>query len=139
MEEHIVLPMVQPKWAHSSSICPPIGLGYLAAAIQQGGYSVRCVDALGESPFQQIVLDQEGFLSIGLSTPEIVERVGNCEILGVSLMFSHDWPVAKSILEAIREHLPRVVIVCGGEHVTAVPEFCLDDCKEIDICVIGEG
>lgn len=142
MEKNIVLlrpPMVVPKWAHSSSICPSIGLAYLAASIQQGGYSVRSVDALGESPFQQIVLDHKDFFSIGLSTPEIVERVGDCEVLGVSLMFSHDWPVAKTIIKAIREHLPRVIIICGGEHITAVPEFCLQDCREIDICVIGEG
>lgn len=131
--------MVVPKWAHASSICPPLGLAYVAASIRKAGFEVRCVDALGEAPFQRIVLDNPNFLTYGLSTPEIVERVGKCDILGFSLMFSHDWPVAKSIIQAVRKANPHLTIVCGGEHITAVPEFCLDDCPEIDICVMGEG
>lgn len=132
-------PMVVPKWAHSASICPPLGLAYLAASIRKAGYKVRCVDALGEAPFQRIVLDNSNYLSYGLSTPEIIERVGTCDILGVSLMFSHDWPMAKSIIEAIRTANPQLTVICGGEHVNAVPEFCLHDCPAIDIGVMGEG
>ncbi len=132
-------PMVVPKWAHSSSICPPLGLAYLAASIRKTGYNVRCLDALGEAPFQRVVLENPNFLSFGLSTPEIVERVGQCDILGVSLMFSHDWPVAKAIIQAIHKAHPHLTIICGGEHINAVPEFCLRDCPEIDICVLGEG
>ena len=30
-------------------------------------------------------------------------------------------------------------MVCGGEHINACPEYCLKECPEIDICVIGEG
>ena len=30
-------------------------------------------------------------------------------------------------------------MVCGGEHITASPEFCMKDCPEIDICIFGEG
>jgi anaerobic magnesium-protoporphyrin IX monomethyl ester cyclase len=131
--------MVVPKWAHASSLCPPLGLAYLAASIREAGFSVRCLDALGENPLQQIVLDKGKFLSFGLSTPEIVDRIGECDILGVSLMFSHDWPVAKSIIRAIRQRYPHLTIIAGGEHVTAAPEFCLKDCSEIDICVLGEG
>ena len=31
------------------------------------------------------------------------------------------------------------MLVCGGEHTSSCPEFCLEDCPEIDICVVGEG
>jgi radical SAM superfamily enzyme YgiQ (UPF0313 family) len=132
-------PMVVPKWAHAESKCPPLGLAYVAAAVRNAGYAVRCVDALGEAPFQCIVLENPNFLTYGLSTPEIVERVGKCDILCVSLMFSHDWPIAKAIIQAIARANPHLTVICGGEHVTAVPQFCLDDCPEIDICVLGEG
>ena len=54
-------------------------------------------------------------------------------------MFSHDWAVAKSIIQRVREANPDAIVICGGEHVTAVPEFCLSDCSAIDICVLGEG
>jgi hypothetical protein len=59
--------MVFPKWAHASSLCPPLGLAYLAASIREAGFSVRCLDALGENPMQRIVLDKGNFLSFGLS------------------------------------------------------------------------
>jgi radical SAM superfamily enzyme YgiQ (UPF0313 family) len=142
MTKSVVLlrpPMVVPRWAHVSSKCPPLGLAYVAAAIQESGFDVRAVDALGEDPFKCIVLDNPNFLTYGLSTPEIVDRVGKCDVLGMSLMFSHDWPIAKSIIQAIHRANPNVTIICGGEHVTAVPDFCLDDCAEIDFCVVGEG
>ena len=57
-------------------------------------------------------------------------------MLGVSLMFSHDWPMAKPIIQAIRKANPRAIIIGGGEHVNAVPEFCLKDCPELDVCVL---
>ena len=44
-------PMVVPKWGHMESICPPLGLAYVAASIQQAGYEVSCLDALGEADY----------------------------------------------------------------------------------------
>ena len=132
-------PMLMPRWSVFSAMCPALGLAYIAAAIRDAGFDVRCVDAVGEDPFKQIILENSNFLSLGLSTPEIVEQAGTCDVIGVSLMFSHDWPLAKSIIQALRQANPRATIICGGEHVTAVPEFCLKDCPEIDICVLGEG
>lgn len=133
------LPMVVPKWAHSSSICPPLGLAYLAGALRKDGFKIRSVDALGEAPFQRLVLENPNFLTYGLSTPEIIDRIGRCDVLGVSVMFSHEWPVAKSIIQAIHEVNPNLTIICGGEHISATPDFCMDSCPEIDVCVTGEG
>ena len=48
-------PMVVPKWAHANSICPPLGLAYVAASLLQANHKVRCIDALGEAPFQKII------------------------------------------------------------------------------------
>jgi radical SAM superfamily enzyme YgiQ (UPF0313 family) len=123
----------------NTPICLPLGLAYLAATIRNLGFKVRCVDAVGEDPFNQIPLENTNFMSFGLDTPAIVKRVGKCDIIGVSLMFSHDWSVAKTIIQKVRENSPDTLIVCGGEHITAVPDFCLKDCPAIDICVLGEG
>jgi anaerobic magnesium-protoporphyrin IX monomethyl ester cyclase len=131
--------MTVPLWAHVSPICPPLGLAYVAAAIRKGGYACRCVDALGEAPFQRIVLENKNFLTYGLSTQETIERVGRCDVLGFSLMFSHDWPMVKPIVQGIRKVNPRAIIIGGGEHINAVPEFCLRDLPEMDVCVLGEG
>ena len=134
-------PMVLPKWNNSHSICPPLGLAYVAASLQQAGYEVRCIDALGEAPLQKIFSEDNKFVNFGLSTKEILQHLAskNFNVLFVSLMFSHEWPVTKDIIKVIKKVYPEIILVCGGEHINACPEYCMKECPEIDICVIGEG
>ena len=134
-------PMVVPKWGHMESICPPLGLAYVAASIQQAGYDVSCLDALGEAPLQRNVLEDKNLISFGLSTEQILQHLASKDfnVLFVSLMFSCEWPVTKSIVQTIKKIYPNVLLVCGGEHITACPEFSMKDCPEIDVCVLGEG
>jgi anaerobic magnesium-protoporphyrin IX monomethyl ester cyclase len=135
-------PMVVPKMSHAFSICPPLGLAYVASAIQKANFEVRSIDALGEAPFQKIIFESnKNFLNVGLSTPQILEHLEkeDFDILFVSLMFSHDWPMSKVIIKEIKKKYPNKLLVCGGEHITASPEFCMEDCPEIDICIFGEG
>ena len=134
-------PMVVPKWGHMESICPPLGLAYVAASIQQAGYEVSCLDALGEAPLQRNVLKEKNLISFGLSTEQILQQLASKDfnVLFVSLMFSCEWPMTKSIVQTIKKIYPNVLLVCGGEHITACPEFSMKDCPEIDVCVLGEG
>ena len=134
-------PMVVPKWGHMESICPPLGLAYVAASIEQAGYEVSCLDALGEAPLQRNVLEEKNLISFGLSTEQILQHLASKDfnVLFVSLMFSCEWPMTKSIVQTIKKIYPNVLLVCGGEHITACPEFSMKDCPEIDVCVLGEG
>ena len=134
-------PLVVPKWSHTAPICPPLGLAYVAASLRQTGYEVRCVDALGEAPLQRIATEDNKYLYYGLSIKEILQHLAFKEfnVLFVSLMFSHDWPMTKSFIKTIKTIYPEVTMVCGGEHISACPKFSMEDCPEIDICVLGEG
>ena len=135
-------PMVAPKMSHALSICPPLGLAYLGAALQKADFEVTSIDAVGEEPLQKIISENNNnFINVGLSTKQILQRLAskNFNVLFVSLMFSHDWPMSKSIIQTIKKKYPNVLLVCGGEHISASPEFCMKDCPEIDICVLGEG
>ena len=134
-------PMVVPKWSHTSPICPPLGLAYVAASLRQFGYEVRCIDALGEAPLQKTVSENAKYLYFGLSIKEILQHLALKEfnVLFVSLMFSHDWPMTKYFIKTIKKTYPEVITVCGGEHISACPKFSMEDCPEIDICVLGEG
>ena len=134
-------PLVVPKWSHTAPICPPLGLAYVAASLRQAGYEVRCVDALGEAPLQRIATEDNKYLYYGLSIKEILQHLAFKEfnVLFVSLMFSHDWPMTKSFIKTIKTIYPEVTMVCGGEHISACPKFSMEDCPEIDICVLGEG
>ena len=134
-------PMVVPKWGHVETVCPPLGLAYVAASLQQAGYEVSCVDAIGEAPLQRIISEDKNFVNYGLSIEQILQHLASKDfnLLFVSLMFSHEWVMTKSIIKTIKKKYPNVILVCGGEHISACPEFCMKECPEIDVCVFGEG
>jgi len=134
-------PMIVPKWSNQSSICPPLGLAYVASALRKAKYDVRCVDALGEAPLQKIISEDKKFVNYGLSTEEIIKHLSSKDfnVLFVSVMFSQEWPIVRSIIKNVMRVYPNVFLVCGGEHITACPEFCMKECPEIDVCVVGEG
>ena len=120
---------------------PPLGVAYLAGALRQAGHDVTIVDALGEalSRYDRIPYLPTG-LRHGLSDEETLARIPpDTEVIGVSIMFSLEWPFTRDLTLAIRKAFPHAFIVAGGEHITALPEFSLKDCPAIDACALGEG
>ncbi|MGH7812497.1 MAG: B12-binding domain-containing radical SAM protein [Candidatus Binataceae bacterium] len=121
-------------------VAPPIGIAYLAGSLRAAGHQVSVIDALGEAPFRREPCFNGRWVATGLSIGEIVARIPlDTEMIGVSCMFSQDWPYTRKVIETIRRSFPRALIVAGGEHITALPLFILDTCPEIDVCVLGEG
>ena len=124
--------------ARSLTMIPPLGLVALAAWLRSHDIDVSIVDAFGEAPDTRTHLT--GYDAVGLTTGEILERIP-CEarIVGVSCMFSNDWPYVRDLMSRIRAIRPDLVLVLGGEHATALPEYCLSDCPAIDYLINGEG
>lgn len=119
-------------------LTPPLGLAYVAAAVRQQGYRVQCIDAMAEKPDQ--FLRDEGYLYQGLTEEEVLERIDpESTVIGLSCMFTQDWPYTKGLLRMIRAKFPHALLVAGGEHITALCEFSLRDCSELDVIVRGEG
>jgi radical SAM superfamily enzyme YgiQ (UPF0313 family) len=120
---------------------PPLGLAYIAACLRQEGHQVSIVDGLGEALNRYAPV--EGLatgMRHGLSDEEIVDHIDpRAEVIGVSIMFSLEWPFTRRLLAAIRARFPRAFLVAGGEHVTALPEYSLENCPALDCCVLGEG
>ena len=120
---------------------PPLGIAYIAACLRQTGHTVSVVDGLGEAldrytPIQGLATG----VRHGLTDEEVVARIEpDAEIIGVSIMFSLEWPFTRELVGRIRARFPRAFIVAGGEHITAVPEYSLDHCPALDCCVLGEG
>jgi anaerobic magnesium-protoporphyrin IX monomethyl ester cyclase len=133
-------PLLVPTWSDSGPLTPPIGPAYLAASLRQAGHEARIVDGLGENPFQVTRLFDDKVMAIGLRSEEIVERIDpHSDLIGVSCMFSQDWPEVRRLIQMVRRRFPSIPIVAGGEHITATSEFTLNSTPEIDVCVIGEG
>jgi len=132
-------PLLVPIWSDSGPLTPPIGPAYLAASLRQAGHVARIVDGLGENPSQVTRLFDDRVMAIGLRSEEIVERIEPSDLIGISCMFSQDWPEIRRLIQMVRRRFPSVPIVAGGEHITATPGFTLDSTPEVDVCVIGEG
>jgi radical SAM superfamily enzyme YgiQ (UPF0313 family) len=120
---------------------PPIGLAYVAGALEWAGHHVSVVDAVGEAlhQFTRVAWSPRALVH-GLRTEEIVERIdAQADVIGISCMFSVEWLLTRTLVHAIRRAFPDALIVLGGEHVTACPEYTLTDCPAADACVLGEG
>lgn len=120
---------------------PPLGIAYLAACLRQCGHRVSVVDGLGEALDVYAPIAGLGTgMRHGLSDEEILERIDpDAEIIGVSIMFSLEWPFTRELVNKIRARFPDAFLVAGGEHVTALPEYSLSNCPALDCCVLGEG
>ncbi|HSQ00758.1 MAG TPA: radical SAM protein [Candidatus Dormibacteraeota bacterium] len=119
-------------------VTPPIGLAYLYAVLRQSRIEVRAIDAIGEKVDQ--LIEADGYLIQGLTIDEIAKRIDpQTTIIGVTCMFTQDWPWSRRLIHALRGYFPDALIVAGGEHITALPEFSLRDAPGLDLCVLGEG
>ena len=119
---------------------PPIGLAYLAAMIKKHGHECLVIDAIGEALEQRTLTEDGLFCLCGLTNDQIVDRISkDTDLIGVSCGYTKEWPNYKILLKKIRDKFPGIPIVCGGEHITAEPEFSMTECIAIDYCILGEG
>ncbi len=136
----IAPPVFFSKNSYSTPLTLPIGIAYLAAALQKAGYKAKIVDCRGADT-DNIRLTPDGrFKMQGMDIQKSIEAIDpETDIIGVSIMFSQEWPQVRDYIKQIRTAFPDAVIVVGGEHPTAMPEYSLRDCPAIDYVVRGEG
>lgn len=134
-------PIVSSSGSVNNEATPAIGFAYIAAYLKAKGHQVEIIDGIGEGLNQFWPLsDFPGYTAQGLSFERIVERIpADVDVIGFSAMFSGEWPVTRGLIMKVRESFPHSLLVAGGEHITALPEYSLRDCPALDICVRGEG
>jgi anaerobic magnesium-protoporphyrin IX monomethyl ester cyclase len=116
---------------------PPVGLAYIAAALREAGHRVSLLDAVGEAPTRATA--DRGLLRMGLTVEQMLERLDpHAEALAITNMWSHSWPLLREMIRAFRARRPDLLIVCGGEHFSALPEYSMQQAP-IDYVVMGEG
>ena len=121
----------------SASITLPLDLAYIAGALRQANFQTEVIDAIAEGPKRRTRYCK-GYL-VGLRFAEIVDRIPvETDIIGITVVFTHEWPAIVQLIDTIREKFPTAAIVIGGEHVTSMPEFSLLTSKA-DVAVLGEG
>ncbi|MBI5597914.1 MAG: B12-binding domain-containing radical SAM protein [Elusimicrobia bacterium] len=126
--------------SYSAPVTMPIGLAYMAACLLKAGHRVDCIDALGSAIDRIRTSYHPGVRYRGLSNDEIVSRVRETpDAIGVTAMFSQDWPHIRDLVVRLKARCPGVPIIVGGEHPTALPEHVLQTCPQADFVAMGEG
>ena len=121
----------------TTSITPPLGLAYIAAALKNAYYNVHVLDAVAEGPTVRTRYFR-GYC-VGLRLRDIVSQIDiYAAAIGISVVFTHEWPVVAKLVALIKERFPETPVILGGEHVASLPEFCLE-ASPADYLVLGEG
>lgn len=120
---------------------PPLGLAYIAAAIEQQGFDVQVVDCVAEAPSNYFGFqDLKGVSALGMGFDSLFQLLQpDYHLIGLSVMFSNNWLINRHLINLLKQRYPNALIVIGGEHSSAIPEYCLSDCEGLDMVVTGEG
>ncbi|MCS7114296.1 MAG: B12-binding domain-containing radical SAM protein [Candidatus Bathyarchaeota archaeon] len=123
---HVIL-LINPNLPESpwgpSRMLPPLGLTYVAAALEKHGFEVKIFDNyLFKKPLNHI---------------ELLVKKLNPEIIGISCN-SINYKDCVEIARAAKGAAPESKVVVGGPHPTCMPESVLDF-EEVDFVVMGEG
>lgn len=110
------------KFARAGSYLPPLGLLYLAAAIEKN-HEVRIVDGSTEHVTEKTILQimkewQPQVVGITSHTPTFYRAIHICKIA--------------------KELNPEIKTVIGGPHATACPDDTIRS-EYVDVAVVGEG
>jgi anaerobic magnesium-protoporphyrin IX monomethyl ester cyclase len=115
----------------------PIGLMYIAAVLKKVGYQVEILDA-----FMAATLEKNGeTVTVGMSFEEIKKEIQSRkpQIVGIAGPFTCQIENSIKISDLTKEVDSNILTVIGGPHVTLVPKEFLEEAKNVDIAVIGEG
>lgn len=130
----------------------PIGIGYVAAVLEQKGHFVRIYNAekdVDETNFFTTgdparVKAHENYISaIGNTNhyvwSEIRQRIKDFQpdLVGIQSMTS-TFPSVRIVARIAKDVFPKVSIMVGGIHPTTVPEEVMAD-ENLDFAVCGEG
>lgn len=117
---------------------PPLGIAYLAANLLRNSYEVEVLDILAEGYHNEQFKDP--FIIYGLDLDVVIERVKRAkpDLIGLSLLFSNRVNESYEIIRAIKQELPGVPIVIGGQHPTGVPLEMMKN-PDIDFLLLGEA
>jgi len=134
-------PIVSTERALNNEATPCIAFAYLNGYLRSKGYHCEVIDCIAEGLNRLWpVAEFPGYMCQGLTWDEVIERIPpNSQVIGFSTMFSGEWPIVRMLIRRVRQRFPDALIVAGGEHITAMPEYSMRDCPAIDVCVCGEG
>jgi len=103
---------------------PPLGIAYLAAALEERDIGVTLVDM----DILNLSYEEYGSM-VARENPDVVG------ITGMTQQFCN----GKNVAQITKQELPDCFVMMGGPHVTFYAPETLQECREVDAVVRGEG
>lgn len=124
---------------YPKTVAPPLGVAYLAGALEKKRFEVKIIDATMEGWKDEVIINKE-YIRYGLSIEEIGKRIRDFspDAVGVSCILSSQHKEMHGICRITKSISTDIVTIVGGVHPTVLPEETLSD-KNIDFVVLGEG
>lgn len=133
----LIRPPLQIEPSESKTLVFPLGLAYLGAVLEKE-YQVKLLDSLAEG-FQEEIRSDRG-ITYGLKPQQIREKIEEFspDVIGISCLFSAQHSSFLKVAAVAKEAKPGVIVVMGGAHPSAFPEYVLKDAS-VDFVLIGEA
>jgi anaerobic magnesium-protoporphyrin IX monomethyl ester cyclase len=140
MKVCIIRPSVIHKGvAFSHMPSPPLGPAYIAGVLRKEGHEVQAVDAAVEG-FYDVEKFKFDTCIFGLNIPNTIALIKEgTQVICFSLMYTNSWYLDRDLISEVRRKFPDAVLIGGGEHASAVPEYCFNTAPDLDYIVMGEG
>ena len=108
---HVTLvrpPAISSRFTYTIGVVLPLGPAYVAGALLQAGHRVAVVDALGEAPLERGPTSQPDLIYHGLSHSRRSSSasIPRTDAIGISVMFSQQWPHVEELIRAIHARFP---------------------------------
>ncbi len=116
--------LIAPPYPLEEAPSPPLGLCYVAAACEAAGAEVRIFDYI-----------------VSKYTPEKLRAALDAfrpDVVGATSV-TMNFPQAIGIIQDAKTHLPQVITMMGGPHVSFDVENTLRRYPQLDLIVIGEA
>src|SRR3990172_9786665 len=114
-----------------AQLVPYLGIAYIAASAREAGHAVDIIDMCGEDIDRTDIIHNR-YVAYGMPFFRLNERIKPSRVIGITSTFSQDWVFHRELIQYIRKLSPENIIVAGGEHISAVADYCLKDCPELD-------
>jgi len=136
----LIYPNVTTYITNLRRIIPPLSLAYLAAYLEKNKIDVSVLDSAVEG-YHKLHSKHNEMITYGLSMEEIKGRIKeiNPDLVGVTFPFSCQSKNVFEMCRAVKEANKNIKVVVGGVHASAMSKNILQNQKDIDFVVIGEG
>lgn len=117
----------------------PLGLLYVAAALEQADFTVTVLDSPCAG-YEQTVSDSD-YLTYGLTADQLRQAIvrQQPDAVGIACSFSYQEQRVLELCQLAKSVNPDIVTFTGGIHPSFLAEKMLRDCPALDYIIMREG